>query len=172
MPTDGIDDCLSSGRSRPLSSSFVLAPMAIAEDSPPTDAQLQSAYCIPVLRWQSQQQRQMVAAVSASPKNDEAGAKLLADSRRALTEADDLLERYQALISPHTPLVEGSPLANAEVRAATEIQQYLSSQNRCVKQCFEPAKTRDACTDSCMGKEMKDILVRVNACRKPTWLPQ
>jgi hypothetical protein len=146
-------------------------PWAVADDAPPSDAQIESAYCIPLLKIMSDQQRQMIAALTASGRNDPAAVKILADARKAQATVDDLLRQRQKIVGTPSPPNVDSPIAKAEARALADEQQYDSSLRRCIQQCMNSPETRNACTDSCMGTDTKNFVARVQACKAPSTPP-
>jgi hypothetical protein len=147
-------------------------PWAFAGDAQPTAAQLESAYCVPVLKIMSDQQRQMTAALTASGRNDPASVEILAESKKGQAKVDDLLRQRQKIIGASPPPTADSPIAKAEAQALADEQQYDSNLRRCIQQCTNSPKTRDACTDSCMGEDSKKFLARVQACKIPPTLQQ
>ncbi len=146
-------------------------PWVFAGDAPLTDAQLESAYCIPVLKIMSDQQRQMIAALTASGRSDPASVKLLAESKTAQSKVDSLLRQHQQVIAANLPPAANSPIANAEARALADEKQYDSNLRRCIQQCMNSPQIRDACQDSCMGEDAKKFVARVQVCKTPPTLP-
>ena len=147
-----------------------LVPMALAEDSSPTDAQVRSAYCIPVLQQQMQAQRRMIAAIDNAPKEMRRQAEEMnPDARRQLAQMESLLSRLQASVRPLTPYPDGGALSNAQQRGAEDFDGYNATLKRCATKCFAAGPSIDKCENECSDHE---LIARIKACFTPNWLPQ
>ncbi len=147
-----------------------LAPMALAEDSSPNDAHLRSAYCIPVVQQQIQEQRRLIAAIDNAPKQMRRQAEEMSpDARRHLAQTESLLERLQATVRPLTPYPDGGALSNAQRRGAQDFDEYMAMLNRCATKCFAAGPSIDRCESECSDHE---LIARIEACFAPNWLSQ
>jgi hypothetical protein len=152
-----------------------VAQTSAAQDSLPTDAELRSAYCIPVLRWEinlaRQADSQLGPDVSDSPPEQKARTLV----REGIAKLESTLNRLQLYLLPRIMHRDPVALAAAQNRGEADVRQVQAVSDRCVKDCgasnpLEPSDDKKrACLDSC--KPDMDLVTRVGACASPTWLP-
>jgi hypothetical protein len=143
---------------------------ASPSDPSPNDADVHTAYCVPVLKWQIGMIRQM-ARSAANP------APLLhqwvEDARALLPQLQALLDRFEAYLVPRTMNLDTSLLVEASMRAESDIQQFDLQSDRCSAQCLGPDKGdvagQRSCWDACVDH---GVIERIDACRSPSWLPK
>lgn len=160
---------------------FAGASVAIAQEPPlPSDAELRTAYCIPIIQWDLSMERSTVAAAehqanSAAPTPE---SRALMEQAADLTRKDiplmeSVLTRLQAYLLPRILRRDPIALTAAQQRAEADLKALQDLANQCTSRCTSPPnhpENLEACVASCMTQG-KDISERVKACRNPTWLP-
>jgi hypothetical protein len=173
------------------------AHVAIAQGTAiPTDAELRSAYCIPVLRWQLKMFNDTQAALERSHEQGDASFKQnppssdvqrqLADLEKKYLEAigsvrgeisrmQSTLDRLRAYLLPRMMQLDGMAIALATTRGEADLRDFQAMTGRCGNQCgisdqpgLGPNDKEKACFESCADKE---LAARLRACSSPTWLP-
>ncbi len=161
---------------------------ALSQERLPTDVELRSAYCIPVLQNDISVLQQALATANSGidhitdiPVQSGRDAVLQAYQRgqrefeKAITERQSALNRLQLYITPKIPYLDVDSLMAATSRAKADIQQFDTKSKSCTLECMGPLKSDSAeksdpvfCFKTCSGVELND---RLAACRNPTWLP-
>lgn len=152
-----------------LASASTTAQQDAVKDPSPSDADVHTAYCVPVLKWQIGIIRQM----AKSPANP---VPLLHqwvdDARQLLPQLQATLNRFEEYLVPRSMNLDTAPLVAASMRAEADIQQFGLQSDRCSAQCFGPDRGDDAqqrsCWDTCVDNS---VIERIGACRTPSWLP-
>jgi hypothetical protein len=158
-----------------------LPPVAVGQVSAPADAELRTAYCIPVMQWTVRALGDAVAASDSywqqnppTPDLQERVAKSRADLHQSLAAAASTLSRLQSYLSPRIGRLEPAALEAAERRGEADLRDLRALSDRCVKECGRDAPTAvndptaTACFEGCNDKE---LATRIAACNAPTWLP-
>ena len=153
--------------------SVALAPMAIAHDQVPSDAELRSAYCITVLQRELADMKQIAAQVENTlrdPRSTAEGrdaAKSLAPAKKDMGDVEAALSRLQAYLVPRMTQRDPIALMAASKRGEADYQALMGG--ACTSDCMAAAPDRqNACVVACANSE---LVVRLRACRNPTWLP-
>ncbi|HYM46734.1 MAG TPA: hypothetical protein VES65_11325 [Solirubrobacteraceae bacterium] len=159
------------------------AQVAFAQDSVPSDAELRSAYCIPVLQWAVKGARDIADSIDGywrqNPPTSEFAqqvARTRADARKSVSDEESVLNRLQAYLLPRMERLDPVALTLAMKRGEADLREFESVSNQCTKQCGVTVDTpsRDeksnACLETCRDKD-KALVERVRACNAPTWLP-
>jgi hypothetical protein len=144
---------------------LVIAPLTAVglaqSDSLPSDGELRSAYCIPVLKWQITQAKSIAAVANAAdgPRND-------------LPQLESALNRLQLYLLPRIAYRDPVSLMGAQKRGEADTQELESMTQRCSARCLGADKgnheQQGACWNSCADSGLID---RMRACRNPSWLP-
>jgi hypothetical protein len=154
--------------------------MANAQDQLPSDADLRTAYCIPVIQDDIGKVNeglalydQWIANIGAVPENQRAAQleKLRseqADVRTHLANIQSTLHRLQAFLIPRMPSLDVLGLLAASNRAKADIKQADAELNACTPRCLSTGAPDCHDTKMCVNA---DLLTRRNACLTPTWLP-
>jgi hypothetical protein len=153
---------------------------AIAQDSLPTDSELHTAYCIPVLQWQIQWYREIFGAQTANlangaqtPELKQHASKLSDQTRKLIADLESALNRLQLYLLPRIEHRDSFALVAAQKRGESDVQEFKGLPDRCGTECGVPLgasanDTQQACLASCANK---DVVLRMKACATPTWLP-
>jgi hypothetical protein len=152
-----------------LGTTSTVAQQEAQPDPSPSDADVRTAYCVPVLKWQMGMIRQM-AKSSATPAP--LVQQWVEDARQLLPELQGTLNRLTEYLVPRTMNLNTAPLVAASMRAESDIQQFGLQSDRCSAQCFGPEKgdapTQRSCWDTCVDN---GVIERIGACRNASWLP-
>jgi hypothetical protein len=145
---------------------LVLTPIAIAQDAPPRDSQLRSAYCVPVTRWRILELRRTVElsdrrAAEARKEDD----KFRDDMKQELARTEALLAQLEAHALGR-PVAEGTPVAQAVNKGADDVNEYLSMSQRCSAKCYSAGPKIDQCQADCRDSALMN---RIQACFNPDW---
>ncbi len=134
----------------------------------PNDADLRTAYCTPVLRWQIGIIRQM-AKSSANPVP--LVQQWVEEARQLLPQLQATLNRFEQYLVPRTMNLKTTPLVVASMHAEADIQQFQLQGDRCSAQCFGADKGDDSRQRSCWNACVdKGLIERMEECRNPSWL--
>jgi hypothetical protein len=139
------------------------------EFTQPTDGELRSAYCIPILQWQIDAMSRANSSViipgnDQTPEQQRAHGKL----RRELEKVRSALDRLQSYLLPRMLNRDPMALALARKRGENDLQQLVKGADQCINEC-EAAKGEPAvCAESCIDKALVE---RMRACADPSWLP-
>jgi hypothetical protein len=144
---------------------------AAQELSLPSDAELHSAYCVPVLKWTIENTRSVITYSDNGPQSPEV-RRNTEEMRKALGETQTALNRLQAYLAPRIAYRDPIAFVAAQKRADADIAQAKSLADRCITQCTA-SSPRDpiACLKSCESDQGKELTSRLSACRTPSWLP-
>ena len=126
---------------------------AVAES--PNEADLHSAYCVPVLQYEIAQMQR-------------------GGHRQMLEKLQAALDQVQAYLHPRMPKLDPMALAQMQSRAQEDIQQFQKGA-QCIGNCAcknpnpNPTETEAAaCTKSCMDMA---VAAHMDTCTKLFWLP-
>jgi hypothetical protein len=142
--------------------------IAASADRAPTDAELHTAYCIPVMRWVVSEANEQIK--NSSNQNNPQELALL-------SEAKAVFDRLRAYLIPKIDTLDPVALTLASKRGETDIRDLNSAVNQCHNKCSwhlnaDGFDKYDACYQECMANNgTKDLVARIQACKKPTWLP-
>jgi hypothetical protein len=141
---------------------------AVPKDPLPDDADVRTAYCTPVLKWQIGMIRHMArSSVNPTPVVQQ----WVEEARDLLPELQASLNRFEEHLVARTMTLSTTPLVVASMHAESDIQQFELQGDRCSAQCFGSDKGDDAkqrsCWDTCVDK---GVIERIGACRNPSWL--
>jgi hypothetical protein len=147
-----------------------------AQDSLPTDEELHSAYCIPVLNYWVEFYSQLEKTAVADEKtagNAELRQEALGYSemmRDLVARSKSELNRLQMSLRPRAQYRTSTALVAATKQGEADIQQYKTNNDRCSTECStsETVAQRESCTESCVGN---DVVARVRGCSNPSWMP-
>ena len=158
-----------------------IASCAAAEDRTPTDAELKTAYCIPLLQWEVE-----IARVATdtdddhwrhsppSPELRDQVARKSADLHRRRAAMESTLGRLQAFLGQRIKSLDRSALAAAGSRGKADLDELQAQQPRCRGQCGPESsdaaadENATACLESCADQQ---LAARLKACNAPSWLP-
>jgi len=130
---------------------LVTFPGIAPAQEPLSEADLRSAYCVPVLQWE-------IAQVQRG------------GDREVLEKLSSALTRVQAYLRPRMSQLDPTALAQAQNRARDDVQ-GLQTGLQCTVNCASKNPTETAaaaCTKSCMDTA---ILARMGACEVASWVP-
>jgi len=165
--------------------SFLLffALIAAAQDSIPTDSELRSAYCVPVLQWQIRESRSRLAESIEAEKKAVTPAfrqflvSTIKDFQQDIAENESALKRLQSYLLPRLQHLDPTALMLASNRGDADRQQLQATITRCLDQCgislTQPTPMDDEqkeCNKSCLNSDT-ELVTRLRACRNPSWLP-
>jgi hypothetical protein len=153
------------------------APIAIAQDKSqmPSDAELRTAYCIPVITRELSDTKQAAAEaeqqandpVTASYGAQDKFLQVLAQLKNRIAELDSALKRLEAYLLPRRFQRDPVALAAAQKRGEADYQELMGGE--CAARCMAVANANlTACLSSC---NPPDLVARLKACKDPTWLP-
>jgi len=153
----------------------VFSPAAVAQQAVPTDVELRSAYCLSVIKGDIDLQHKMIAQVDAGLKNaptpelQQQATKVNAELREGLTKFEAVLNRLQLYLLPRMGSRDPIALTAAMKRGEVDVQEVMAMAERCSARCDPlPGNQPAACNASCIDN---DLVMRVQACTTPTWLP-
>ena len=119
----------------------------------PNEADLHSAYCVPVLQYEIAQTQR-------------------GGDRQMLEKLQAALNQVQAYLHPRMPKLDPMALAQMQSRAQGDIQQFqkgVQCMGNCASGKDDPTKTEAAaCTKSCMDM---GAVAHMDTCTKLIWLP-
>jgi hypothetical protein len=149
--------------------------VAVSQDTVPSDAELRTAYCIPVLQFEIKMVNDAQASADnwfkrnppSTPELQKQIAETSEQGREEIARLNSTLSRLQAYLLPRFMQRDPVALAMATKRAQADLQELQANANRCVKQCAT-APDNKACLESCGDP---DLTVRLKSCIAPTWLP-
>jgi hypothetical protein len=151
---------------------------AAAQESLPTDVELHSAYCIPVLRWQIQFSRQVVDQADAGEKSAQTpelrqqAATVKGNLLKFVADLESSLNRLQLYLFPRMQHRDPFALLAASKRAEADLKEFQQRTDRCPSECgldgVPKNEQQQACFETCTDK---DLTSRIRACATPTWLP-
>lgn len=138
------------------------------QDLAPSDADLRTAYCTPILKWQIGMIRQMASSsVNPTPLLQQ----WVDEARQLLPQLQATLNRLEEYLIPRTMSLKTSSLVIESMRAEADIQQFELQSDRCSAQCFGPGKgdaaRQRSCWDTCVDSRLDE---RIGACRNASWL--
>ena len=148
-----------------------------AQQQAPSNDELRSMYCVEVLRAEIDLQRHLISAsdAAAASANTPTLRQQWIDTSVVLLQGLSKLEvvryRLQAYMLPRIPLLDSFALATAMRQGNVDFQESKVAADRCAAECNSaPAASQQpfACSASCGDKE---LLSRISACDRPTWLP-
>jgi hypothetical protein len=142
----------------------------------PTDIDLRSAYCLPIVTNAAAHSQDLANQYSVAAPITEADARLNASLAKTARERQDDLSRLQAYLIPKLTL-DSTALALAMSRGQTDLGQIGVVGSACGKQCpgSEPPADRAeldrrlSCMDTCFGTYPE--IKRVRSCFPVNWLP-
>ena len=150
----------------------VIVTPTLAQESLPTDAELRSAYCIPVLQWQITWHQEMVSSANKAPAElPEQASQLDPHARENIEQLQAALNRLQSYLLPRIGHRDSSSMLLATSRGQSDLKALSAMTERCSAKCViagTPDDAKRACFDSCTDK---DLVSRIRACANPTWLP-
>jgi|SRR5581483_1099262 len=142
---------------------------AVPKDPLPGDADLRTAYCTPVLRWQIGIIRHM-AKSSAHPAP--LVQQWVEEAQQLLPQLQAILDQLEEYMVRHTMTLDTAPLVVASMHAETDIQQFQLQGDRCSAQCIGPDKGDDVRQHTCWSACVDNgVIERMAACRNASWLP-
>jgi hypothetical protein len=131
-------------------------------DSPPNNAELRSAYCIPVVQDQIQMARNLIGSIDNAPKEARQQAEQMRPrASEHLARMQGLLAKLQASVGP---AVIGSPVADAQSRGAKDLEEYRGMDMRCTTKCYAAGPAINKCQSDCRDTA---LIARIEACLKP-----
>ncbi|MDM0029645.1 hypothetical protein [Variovorax saccharolyticus] len=146
--------------------SLALTP-ASAQRATPTDIELRTAYCIPVLQQAVQDSALLAQAYPDGQWKDW--------SAEAAAGLNDKLKRLQAYLEPKIGTFDQPTLTVAAERGKLDVDVAAQAQLSCFKQCesSKPAQGLDdrytKCLSSCQAAN--PVVARTRACHRLDWLP-
>lgn len=150
--------------------------MAIGQNLPvPTDAELRTAYCIPVITRELSDTKQAAAEAehqANGPGTATYGAQdkflqVLAGLKNRIAELESALKRLEAYLLPRVSQRDPIALAAAQKRGEADYQELMGGE--CGARCMAGSDADlSVCLNSCVSP---GLVTRVKACKNPTWLP-
>ena len=142
----------------------------------PSDNELRTAYCVPVINATIDMDNQVIAALeansSSTPEGQQRTHNALDLARESLAKTQQIRSRLQLYLAPKVETLDPAALHAAMSRGEADMAQLKASSERCAAKCSTvtapSADQMSACTASCTDP---DLVARVRACRNPTWLP-
>lgn len=160
-----------------MCAAVTVATTGTADDTLPTDADLRSAYCIPVLQHGIDVLNQAAAAHEAqaksaqTPEQRRAGQELRDIVLNRVSETQSTLHRLTSYLLPRMQYRDQLALTAAGERGEADVKVLQAKAVRCPTRCggFDVSDAAwYACAARCVDKE---LIARVRACAAPTWLP-
>jgi len=142
----------------------VSSSQCIAQDrQQPTDIDLHTAYCIPVVKAQILLTQQGLASAQSAQILSQ---QLAEEGQKSIAKLQAVLNRLQLSFALKLLSVDAIGLAVAAKRGEADYQDFSQMSNRCAVQDGVPQDSQhyDACMD-------QDLIARMKACDTPTWLP-
>jgi hypothetical protein len=157
------------------------AQVAVAQDSIPTDAELRSAYCVPVLQWFIRENRSELANFMEEQKNAvtpeyrQILTKKIDELQQDVAVYESALNRLQSYLLPRIQHLDPTALMLASNRGNADRQQLSSMIDRCYERCgislgVPLDDKKKECIVACQDT-LKDVAARLQPCRNPSWLP-
>ncbi len=140
---------------------LLAATAASAQEAQPTDNELRTAYCIPIVNQTITVLQQALAKANASE---------MQIVREGLEQQQANLDRMQLYLLPKMAKLDPLPLAGAASRAQADMLAMQAVVHQCTGKCTSvPAKEAESCTQACTDNPA--LLARVRQCNDPSWLP-
>lgn len=138
------------------------------QERAPTDNELHTAYCIPVVKWGIEADQQLLS------QEQHAGVDTTA-SQQDLNALQTVMKRLQAYLLPRWMSLDTLAIVGAMNRGKADMKELETAGDRCFRQCgstLDSASTtpaQAACVSTCANND--PLIARTRACRNPTWLP-
>jgi hypothetical protein len=144
---------------------------SLAQDSPePSDVELHSMYCIPVLNYQIALTGEM-ANTQLAPGATSFAKDQVRNAQADLAKLQSARDRLKAYMLPRMSHRDPMALALAGNRGEKDVDQFKAAM-KSIDQCAGGCSEDVACTSKCTTDGIdKDLVSRMQACRNPTWLP-
>jgi hypothetical protein len=147
-----------------------------SQDSVPTDTELHSVYCIPVVQARIRNEQRILALLSDPHGNQVSQSKkkyVIDQTQTQLEHMKSVLSRLQAYVTPVLDHRDPVPLIAAKRRADADLSQLEKQSDQCTDICSPPGENRTTdqihqCAKSCGDQ---GLLSRIAECEAPTWLP-
>jgi len=147
-----------------------------SQDSVPTDTELHSVYCIPVVQARIRNEQGILALLSGPKGNQVSQSKkkyVIDQTQTQLEHMKSVLSRLQAYVTPVLDHRDPAPLIAAKRRADADLSQFEKQSDQCTNICSPPGEDRTTdqlhqCVKSCGDQ---GLLSRILECEAPTWLP-
>jgi len=146
---------------------FALSGAVVAQvKTAPTDVDLRTSYCIEVMQANvSTSERQL-----RDPQMQDFVATQIAGEKESL-------QRLRSYLEPKKTFLALEPLLAAKSRAQQDMAQRYQTGLACTEEClgkkiqdYKPGEgTLASCLSTCDKKS--PLLVRLNSCKNPNWLP-
>jgi hypothetical protein len=150
---------------------YAFASIAMSQDLVPSDAELRSAYCLPVVKAEIKLARDAIAMADANktspiPAVQENLTKASEELRKGLVQAESALNRLQAYLVPRVMARDPVALMAATQRGEADLRalESMAAQYAACRGVTDDKACIDSYTD-------KDLVARIRACANPTWLP-
>lgn len=148
----------------------------VGQAATPSDIDLRSAYCLPIVKNAAIKSREMASQMSVAVPANELDARVTASVAKTARERQDELARLQAYLIPKLTL-DSTALVLAMDRGQTDLGQIDGVATACAKQCpgSEPPTDRAeldrrlSCINTCF--ESYPASQRVRTCFPVNWLP-
>jgi hypothetical protein len=154
-----------------------------AQDAVPSDVELRTAYCIPIVKSMAKVAHDTRAAINdwwqqnpPTPEFQQRYAESDERLRKNEADLDSTLNRLQSYLFPRMEHRDSIALMLAFRRGEADVREAQESGERCAKKCgitaytpWADEKTR-ACSDECTATN-KELTARTKPCLAPTWLP-
>jgi hypothetical protein len=131
----------------------------------PTDADLRTAYCIPVVRAVADISHHLISRLPRNASYD--------PTRQALRSGDELYRRLQSYLQPRSPYLEPTALTAASSRGvadANAMKELVASRANCPTTIARGPAALALCLKA-VSAETREAMLRVQGCQAPTWLP-
>ena len=159
-----------------LLSALSVSTAAAAQQHAPSGDELRSMYCVEVLRAEIDLQHHLISASDAAaasaitPELRQQWIDTSSELLQGLAKLEVVRYRIQAYMLPRIPALDSSALATAMRQGDSDFHESRVIADNCAAEC-NPGQTSNqqpsVCSAACGDK---DLLSRVSACDKPTWL--
>jgi hypothetical protein len=145
---------------------------ASAQDVMPSDLDLRSAYCLPIVKNAATKAQGLARLTTTT----DAESRLLVALKQHAEEKSDELRRLQAYLLPRLTVLDPTALTLAMNRGETDVGRADEINHTCGTQCggseaTDPAVVdrHMACRTACMNAN--PVVKRVKSCFPVNWLP-
>jgi hypothetical protein len=149
----------------------------------PSDADLKTAYCIPVAEFGVNFVKQILANAAASQQRPTPEQQqTIGRYRSNLQEQEAVLDRLRKYLVPRVPYLDPIALTGAQQRgqadvAALQAASENQAQRDCLLQCASKQQGSgkqidpSECAKQCLPPSVVSTRERIGSCVTPTWLP-
>ena len=158
-----------------LTCALAVTVVGASAQMPPSDSELRSTYCIPLLQANVQATRNLAEQLAtqiqaANQKEAQALEGILNIARQEVAADEDAWSRLRAYVAPRASAVQIEGLEAALQRGKVDSTRIQAERERCGQTCGPwQSPGFSACLSACTDKS--PLLARLQQCKAPTWLP-